>query len=163
MRIVIALSKGFYGCPKASFPLSPLQHWHCLPQEQATCFAFPDSAASRATTPIRQARHGGTRLTPLSRKVHGSGCIATEHVENVKLVSHPARPRSGSWAGIPRQPLSASSSFCFRSTPHRYPVSDPLAPTTRWHGTTSATRFIAQARATARVAFGSPISCATSL
>ena len=57
--------------------------------------------------------------------------------------------------------FSASSSAFFRSTPHRYPVNDPLTPTTRCHGTTSATRFRAQARATARVALGSPISRAS--
>ncbi len=59
--------------------------------------------------------------------------------------------------------LSASRIARFRSTPQRYPVRDPSAPTTRWHGTISATRFVAQARATARVALGSPISRATSL
>src|SRR5690606_40780975 len=56
------------------------------------------------------------------------------------------------------------SSFLFLSTPHRYPPTPAPAAdgTTRWHGTTTATRLLAHARATARAARGSPIAFATS-
>jgi hypothetical protein len=59
-------------------------------------------------------------------------------------------------------PRSASSSLCFRPAPQRYPPGRPSARTTRWQGTTSATGFVAQARATARAAEGRPIRRAIS-
>ena len=121
------------------------------------CSASSDSAASLATTRNRKEAAWEFKPDAAQQKVRGSGCSAMERVETCTGIP------SGEPDALPRHPLSASSNFRFRSTPHRYPVSDPLAPTTRWQGTTSATRFIAQARATARVAFGSPISRATSL
>ena len=63
-------------------------------------------------------------------------------------------------------PLSRSAPspavLLLRSTPQRYPVSEPSLPTTRWQGITTASGFDAHARATARTAVGCPISFATS-
>ena len=61
-----------------------------------------------------------------------------------------------------RAARSLSSSTRFLSIPQRYPPNSPVPRITRWHGMASATSFDAQARATARVAFGSPIARATS-
>jgi ubiquinone/menaquinone biosynthesis C-methylase UbiE/DNA-binding transcriptional ArsR family regulator len=50
--------------------------------------------------------------------------------------------------------FSIAKSFFLRSVPQRYPVSEPSLPITRWQGTAMATGLVAQARATARTAFG---------
>src|SRR5205085_10560378 len=55
---------------------------------------------------------------------------------------------------------SCSNKCCLRSTPQRYPPIFPSSLTTRWQGTTIATGFVAQARATARLACGCPMACA---
>ena len=47
-----------------------------------------------------------------------------------------------------------------RSKPPPNPVSDPSAPTTRWHGNTMGTGLRPLARPTARTAFGRPMSAA---
>ncbi len=57
---------------------------------------------------------------------------------------------------------SRSRSARFRSTPHRYPDTDPSVRTTRWHGMATATGFAAHARATARTDVGLPIRFAIS-
>src|SRR5271165_6908963 len=59
--------------------------------------------------------------------------------------------------------FSWDRSFFLRASPQRYPASSPSLRTTRWQGTATATGLLAQALATARTAFGSPISLATSL
>jgi hypothetical protein len=44
-----------------------------------------------------------------------------------------------------------------RSTPQRYPDSEPSFRTTRWQGMATAMLLAAQAAATARIDFGAPI------
>ena len=61
-----------------------------------------------------------------------------------------------------RYARSCRSNCSLRFSPQRYPPSDPSLRTTRWHGTTMAAGFVAQARATARVAFGRPSARAIS-
>src|SRR5580704_12694654 len=56
---------------------------------------------------------------------------------------------------------SCSINACLRERPQRYPARLPSSRTTRWHGTTIDTGFVAHARATARTAFGFPTACAT--
>src|ERR1700728_3540674 len=57
---------------------------------------------------------------------------------------------------------SAVRSASFRPSPHRYPATPPPVRTTRWHGTTIGTGFVAHARATARAPRGVPNPAATS-
>src|ERR1700723_2725776 len=56
---------------------------------------------------------------------------------------------------------SCSINACLRERPQRYPARLPSSRTTRWHGTTIDTGFVAQARATARTAVGRPMARAT--
>src|ERR1700745_4018230 len=51
---------------------------------------------------------------------------------------------------------SRFNNFSFLDNPHLYPARFPSARTTRWHGTTIETGFVAHARATARTARGFP-------
>ncbi len=57
--------------------------------------------------------------------------------------------------------FSIAISFSFTPNPHRYPVSLPSAPTTRWHGTMIASGLSAHARAAARIARGRPMTTAS--
>ena len=144
----------------ASFLLFPSRPSDYLPHEQAISCAFQPSAEGRAMTHKQAVLCGTSTPAPHNRRRRGSTSSATEPVDQLTSGA-PLLAEQGLEQGT--QPLSAASSSRFRSTPQRYPVSDPSAPTTRCHGTINATRLVAHARATARVELGSPISRASSL
>ncbi len=52
---------------------------------------------------------------------------------------------------------SCANKNCFLGNPPAKPVSDPLTPTTRWHGTMMLCGFWPIAAPTARTAFGFPM------
>ena len=83
-------------------------------------------------------------------------------VENYRAELTPASPAERVLARNHAPGRSRSRSFCFRSTPQRYPPSSPVPRITRWHGMTMATRLLAQAPATARAAVGWPMMTASS-
>jgi pyruvate-formate lyase-activating enzyme len=96
-----------------------------LPRGAPIFFAAFEFAASHAAKRLRAEAHGATTPKPLRKKADGFELDLKAPAE--RLVLHLCGARMGSSI----QSLSAASSSRFLSTPQRYPVSDPSAPTTR--------------------------------
>ena len=120
--------------------------------------------------------HGAVRRRPRRRR--GDDDHARDGRRSARRARSPGRVRharrlSRTWARgdardapyparAPRLAPSSESSSRLASTPPAYPVSEPSAPTTRWHGTTIEIGFRATACPTARAAPGRPIRLASS-
>src|SRR5262245_32480223 len=97
-------------------------------------------------------RIGNVNYRPTGRRLLRTNCPQNQ--------TSGARYREGGGAANRRttQEVASLSSFfsrpALRSVPQRYPLSDLSLPTTRWQGIATASRLVAQARATARTACG---------
>ena len=105
-----------------------------------------DHAGARRRRAGRAGTAGGLRRAAELRVVPG---------RSSRRSSEPAR-------GRPTRAPSSARRARLRSMPPAYPVSDPSAPPTRWHGTTIEIGFLATAAPTARAAPGIPRRAASS-